>query len=268
VKIAAWCVLVVLAVVGIAVAIERAADTILYASDTPALSPIERTMLDALARQLEMERGSAAFALAERNLLAASGKYRLYSGATLLHVLPGIIVLALGLTQFSRAIRTRHPRLHRVCGRIVLVALLAAALSGFFFGVAMPYGGKLETAATVVFGAFMVYAGALAYAAIRRREIATHREWMIRMFAIALGIAVMRVLSVVWLTLLPAPEIATPRAFGMLLWVGWLLTLAVAELWIRRTRGERHLDEASAEGIGGVVVAGRRGMPRAHQTVD
>ena len=235
-KTATWCVLVALAIVGIASAIERAADTVLSSPDAKTLSPATQAMADGLARRLDLQRGSPDFMLLEGNLLEATAKYRASPGATLLHVLPGIVVLALGLTQFSGAIRSRHPRFHRVSGRIVLIAALAGVLSGLFFGVTMPYGGMYETTATVAFGAFMIYAGARAYAAIRRRDIATHREWMIRMFAVAIAIAVMRVLGAIWVSIAPAPEVATARAFGLNLWVGWILTLAVAELRIRATR--------------------------------
>ena len=278
----AWCVLAMLALVGIAGSFERAFNTVesLSAGDADTLSPLERGKLEALARGLDMDPASAAFAKLERNVTTATAKYRAFPVTTFLHVLPGALVLALGLLQFSSAIRTRHPKLHRACGRVLLVAAVVAAVSGLFFGIAVPYGGFAETSATTVFGGLMLVAAARAYAAIRRREIATHREWMIRLFAVAIGIAVIRVISFAWLGARGTPEDVNPAAFGLLLWIGWLLTLAVAELWIRATRirarhdvskivpGTISLDQAPPEGIGGVVVAGRRGMARTHERVD
>lgn len=71
-----------------------------------------------------------------------------------------------------------------------------------------------------------------AVVAIRRRDVAHHREWMIRAFAIGLGIATMRIIAMPILFLIGDLRAAALVTF----WSGWLLTLGAAELWIRRTR--------------------------------
>ncbi len=120
------------------------------------------------------------YARLEAFLDSATRKFSIYPVTTLLHVLPGALILALGLLQFSRRVRSRHPALHRVSGRVLLSLALVFVFASFFFGLFDPYGGALEASATVLFGGFLLFAGARAYAAIRRRDIARHREWMIR----------------------------------------------------------------------------------------
>ena len=62
---------------------------------------------------------------------------------------------------------------------------------------------------------------------------------MIRAFAIALGISTVRVVALIFdLTLTPA-GVRTPDVFVLSIWIGWLLTMAVAEAWIRYTRDGR-----------------------------
>ena len=79
-----------------------------------------------------------------------------------------------------------------------------------------------------------VIAPVIAVVAIRRGQMIRHREWMIRFFAIGAGIVVIRLAgpAIIWLV--------RPAQFrdvvGLTFWVGWLVSLMVAEGWIRSTR--------------------------------
>jgi hypothetical protein len=53
-------------------------------------------------------------------------------------------------------------------------------------------GGPKETAATTLFALLFLFSLTKALLHIRRREFAMHREWMIRAFAIGLGMATTR----------------------------------------------------------------------------
>lgn len=66
-----------------------------------------------------------------------------------------------------------------------------------------------------------------------RRQIAAHRAWMIRSFALVLGPMTIRLAYVpIWMIGgVPERETIAPS-----FWIGWLLNLAIAELWIRRSR--------------------------------
>jgi len=82
-------------------------------------------------------------------------------------------------------------------------------------------------------GAFFITKGFLE---IRRGRIAKHREWMIRAFAVFLGISAVRIVGVLF-DLILTPTGYSPRfIFSLSLWIGWAATLATAELWIRRSR--------------------------------
>lgn len=71
----------------------------------------------------------------------------------------------------------------------------------------------------------------LGIAAVRRRDFARHRAWMIRAYAIGLG-AGTQVLTHLPLLLFPAFQGESTRALCM--GAGWVLNLAVAEWLIRR----------------------------------
>jgi hypothetical protein len=74
------------------------------------------------------------------------------------------------------------------------------------------------------------------YLAIRHREIARHREWMIRVFALAIAISTVRIVAGL-LDIALAPVGVSPRTlFVISLWTGWIVTITAAELWIRHSR--------------------------------
>ena len=83
--------------------------------------------------------------------------------------------------------------MHRWTGRVLVVA---ASVSGLFALIAawrLPaYGGPWTQLATALFGMLFLYALARAVMHIRRREVAAHREWMIRVFALASAVATIR----------------------------------------------------------------------------
>jgi hypothetical protein len=100
----------------------------------------------------------------------------------------------------------------------------------------MPFAGPPEAAAIALFGGLFLLALARGFVAIRRRDLATHREWMIRAFAIALGISTVRLLGAVFDLALTPAGVSPAGVFLVSIWLGWLVTLGAAELWIRRTR--------------------------------
>ena len=155
---------------------------------------------------------------------------------TLLHVLPGGILLTLAPFQFSRRIPSRHIQFHRWSGRVLIVTTFVVVLTALYFGVLAPYGGPYEVIATILFGGFCLAAVCRAFLAIRRRQVARHREWMIRAFAIAIGISTIRIVGGVFDMVLTPAGYHPQEIFVLSFWTGWLITLGAAELWIRYTR--------------------------------
>jgi uncharacterized membrane protein len=156
----------------------------------------------------------------------------------LIHVVTGAAFLSLGLLQFSTRIRNRHLRFHRWSGRFLVALAIFAGVSGLWLGVVAPYS-PTERLPTAAAGAVFLIAPAIAVVAIRRGDIARHREWMIRFFALGVGIVVIRFAApvIMWL-LSPAPF---RDIVGLAFWAGWIVSVTVAEVWIRSTRAERRL---------------------------
>jgi Predicted membrane protein (DUF2306) len=68
----------------------------------------------------------------------------------------------------------------------------------------------------------------LAVRAIRRDDIVHHRRWMIRAFAIGIGIATIRI----WLALLQIVGVGEASSFGPAFWISFPLHVVAGELWL------------------------------------
>lgn len=149
------------------------------------------------------------------------------------HIVGAAVYTLLGAFQFVPAIRRRHIGYHRATGRILVIAGLAVAVSALWMTLLFPWKegtGPLLFVMRLVFGSLMVTCLVLGFSAVPRRDITTHRAWMIR--AYALGLA--------------AGTQAITEGFGGALFgtgvlrndlyktAGWVINLAVAELIIRR----------------------------------
>ena len=154
---------------------------------------------------------------------------------TLTHIIPGLAFVILVPFQLSRSWRNRHLRAHRWIGRIVMILGVIIGISALAMST-NPIGGAIEASATIFFDLFFLFALTKAYLHIRRREIALHREWIIRAMAIALGIATVRPIMGFFFATSRLTGLRPHQFFGIAFWIGFSLTYLVGELWIRYTR--------------------------------
>lgn len=151
-----------------------------------------------------------------------------------LHILSAGLYGVLGAFQFVPRLRRRRPGWHRVAGRVLVPCGLVAALSGLWMTLFHPRpqgDGDLLAGFRLLFGSAMVLALVLGLSAIRRRNVARHRAWMIRGYAIGLGAGTQVLTHLTWFLILGTPG-ELPRA--LLVGAGWVINLAAAEWIIRR----------------------------------
>jgi len=156
---------------------------------------------------------------------------------TYVHILPGVVFMFLGPLQFSKSIRVRALNFHRWSGRVFLLASLAAATFGMALAIRLPAFGGLNTAvAAYFFGTLFLFCIVKAYVHVRRRQIILHREWMIRAFAIGLGVSTIRLMVAVFLLM----HYRMQDIFGISFWLGFSINMIAAEVWITQTRVRAH----------------------------
>ena len=108
------------------------------------------------------------------------------------HTLAGTFALLIGPINFSSRIRQHHLRFHRILGRIYLISVFV----GSFTGIALASGRPGLPGTTMQAAAWMVCTTAAVIAA-RNRQIAVHRQWMARSYAVTFTFVSSRVFNLV-----------------------------------------------------------------------
>ena len=149
-----------------------------------------------------------------------------------LHIIGATIFCLLGALQFSPKLR-RHAW-HRRAGRIVAPAGIVAALSGLWMAVFydLPaHDNNVLEGIRLIVGIGMITSLVLAMKAVWRRDFASHRNWMMRGYAIGIGAGTQAVVIMPWVLIVGTPS---PMVRAGLMGASWAINLAVAEWFIRR----------------------------------
>ncbi len=140
----------------------------------------------------------------------------------LFHISGGILALALGPWQFVPSLRHRHPALHRALGRAYLLSALVAGIGGLLLAPEGLYP-PIAPLGFVALGIALLAASALAFVAIRRGDVAAHRIWMLRSYALIFAAVTFRL----WLIVLPGFGLPFDQAYRTGAWISWPLNLLV-----------------------------------------
>lgn len=151
------------------------------------------------------------------------------------HVLAGASFGLIGPIQFARVLQLRFGNLHKALGRIFIVAGLVLGVSGLGIFAQVPNSSHfIADAMRVGAGAALILTLLLSLNAIRRRDIQSHRNWIIRAYAIGMGA------GSVSIVLFPVYIIKGAPIDGLLTDIvfvsSWLFCIARAEFVIVRTR--------------------------------
>jgi uncharacterized membrane protein len=165
----------------------------------------------------------------------------------LLHIVPGMLFMALGPLQFVRGLRAKYPQVHRWSGRIFLTTSAVVGITGLTLAFGKTIGGVDEKAAITLFGSFFLIALARGLWHALRREFAQHREWMIRGYAIGLAVATVRPIMGTFFAaaVLRGHRPEPSEFFGTAFWLGFTLQMIAAEIWINYTKPRAAADLAT-----------------------
>ena len=149
----------------------------------------------------------------------------------ILHIVGGLTALVVGPLQFVKRIRERVPAFHRATGRIYAAACAIGAPAGFMLAIGTVAGPIAAVGFAIPAVLWPVFTFAGVRAAIDRR-LDDHREWMLRSYAICANAITLRLM-------LPAPGVLgfeVRPAYRLIAWLGWIVNLALVELYLRRGR--------------------------------
>lgn len=182
-------------------------------------------------------------------LIPADARFPDFPAALIVHVVGSVVFAVLGIAQLLPRFRRRHLTWHRRAGRVLAAAGLLVAGSALWMTLMYPPKpgtGIALFALRLGFGSAMVVSPVLGVTAVRRGDVAGHRAWMIRAYAIAVAAGTQVFTESFATSALGTGVLGTDLAKGS----GWVINLAVAEWAVRR----------------GAKPTGRREARRAAQT--
>jgi uncharacterized membrane protein len=166
-------------------------------------------------------------------------KFTAVPWALFMHSLGGLAFGLTGPLQFTGALKLRFGRLHRMTGRIFVVAAVFLALSALRLLFQFPHDSTwILVSARAAASLGMLLGVTLALNAVWKRNFNQHRSWMIRTYALGMGSAT---ISFIQLPIFLVRGQALQGYFADSLFVlSWVINLITAEIIIqyiaRRTR--------------------------------
>ena len=158
-----------------------------------------------------------------------------------LHIVSALPFCLLGAFQFAPGLRRSFPGFHRLSGRLVVLCGLTAGLSGLwmtqFYLFSLQSQSMLLYGFRMLFGSAMVLSLVLGLVAILRRNVARHRAWIMRGYAIGQGAGTQALTALIWVLIFGT--LGEPTK-DLLMGASWVINLVVVEWLIRRKRSKRH----------------------------
>jgi uncharacterized membrane protein len=147
------------------------------------------------------------------------------------HVFASAIALALGPLQFSSRLRRNHASVHHWMGRFYLGAgVLIGGLAGLYMAF-HAFGGVIARLGFACLALAWLYSGLRAYLAIRAGDVAVHRAWMVRNFALSFAAVTLRL----YMPAAVVTGVGFETAYPFIAWLCWVPNVIAAELLFNRT---------------------------------
>ncbi|RDI22307.1 DUF2306 domain-containing protein [Lentzea flaviverrucosa] len=151
-------------------------------------------------------------------------------GLLIAHIFTGTVAVLAGVSQFWPGLRRRHPRVHRVMGRVYFAAVLPSSVLGVVCA-QLSLAGLASSAPLTVLSALWFVSAVYGLKTARRRQFGEHRIWMIRGFALTGAAVTGRLWGLALGSLMPDGD--GLLIFATANWLSFVVNLLVAEWWIQ-----------------------------------
>jgi uncharacterized membrane protein len=156
-------------------------------------------------------------------------------GGLIPHMAGGLVAISTGLIQLWLGVTQRTGSLHRNLGRVYLGGVAVGSAGAFYLALTIESRYFAYAAGLFMLGTAWVLTTSMAYAAIRRRAIERHREWMIRSYTVTFAFVLFRLADQLLTHWHFAP---VDQIDAMTAWACWSVPLLLVEplLQFRKAR--------------------------------
>jgi hypothetical protein len=162
---------------------------------------------------------------------------RFHHTVMLAHVFFGAIAWATVCLQLSSRLRQRHPRVHRVSGRIYVFAGMLPAATLALVLVPLTAWGPVAKGGMTVWAVLSLTITIIGFRMARARRFVEHRRMMLYSFGLAFAVLSGRLIAILVLSIpVIGPHIIAVTGGEVEgFWLGWMVNLALVHWWLRRT---------------------------------
>jgi hypothetical protein len=148
-----------------------------------------------------------------------------------IHVFTSMPALLAGFTQFAPRLLAKHPKVHRIMGRVYVFTVCFVTGPASLVMAFYENGGIFSRIAFVILAVLWLFTTAMGWRMAVQRDWRKHREWMIRSYALTLAAITLRVWKYVIVFAFEPPPMDVYR---LVAWLGFVPNILFAEWWIWR----------------------------------
>mmetsp|Transcript_29887 Transcript_29887/g.42014 ORF Transcript_29887/g.42014 Transcript_29887/m.42014 type:complete len:228 (-) Transcript_29887:89-772(-) len=154
-----------------------------------------------------------------------------YSWALITHLTGGIVALAVGPWQFFPDFRKRYPTYHRYAGYVYYSGIFLGGVGAFVLAPVSSTGFAGGSGLFSLAFLWWTTASTAFYRIWKQRDFRSHREWMIRNYALTFAAVTFRVQLLILQQFLPFMD-----AYRTVMWTCWVPNGIIVELYINYCR--------------------------------
>jgi uncharacterized membrane protein len=166
------------------------------------------------------------------------------SGGLLLHLGGSLLALVMGPWQFWTGLRQRVPRIHRWTGRLFVLGVGLGVTGAAYLAITTTFGWAWGVGVGALAVAWAVCTG-MAFYAIRRGNIAVHKQWMVRTYVVTFAFVTDRLLDD-WLPTAQLEPVGDKIVMDI--WLSWVVPL-FATIVIQSLAGISRRADAPADAL-------------------